>query len=88
MSLVPSTYRCCQPRAELAVSGKAAAPRLVRQSGGAPAGPAPGSQASGQPDSPRGITKYSFYRNKRELTAAAIRRERAAGHRTNTTPRS
>src|SRR6266550_9230584 len=30
MSLVPSTYRCCQPRADLGVSGKAVTPRPVR----------------------------------------------------------
>jgi hypothetical protein len=51
MSLVPSTYRCCQPRADLAVSGKAAAPGPARP---------PGSQAPGPPDSPRAITKYGF----------------------------
>ena len=46
MSLVPSTYRCCQPRADLAVSGKAAAPG---RSG--PGSQAPARQAAGPPAS-------------------------------------
>ena len=81
MSLVPSMYRCCQPRADLAVSGKAAAPGPVRPQDAR-------SPAAGPPGYPRAITKYGFYRSKRELTAAAFRRARAAGHQTNTTPRS
>jgi len=30
MSLVPPTYRCCQPHADQEISGKAAAPRPIR----------------------------------------------------------
>jgi len=45
MSLVPSTYRCCQPRADLAVSGKAAAPGPVRPQEAR----RPGRRAAGQP---------------------------------------
>jgi hypothetical protein len=62
MSLVPPAYRCCQPRADQAVSGQA------RHA----AGPAPRSQAARPPDRPRVITKYGIYRSKRELTTAAI----------------
>jgi hypothetical protein len=79
MSLVPSTYRCCQPHADLAVSGKAAAPGPVRPQE---------ARRPGRRAALRAITKYGFYRNKRELTTAAFKRARAAGHQTNTTPRS
>jgi len=82
MSLVPSTYRCCQPHADLAVSGKAAAPGPVRPQEAR----RPGRRAAGQPAGNHEI--WLLPQQKGINDRRFFRRARAAGHQTNTTPRS